>query len=338
MVIDRLMIGGAENVCVDLIQRFRDDFNYELITITSGKEYLNSLKGITIYNLNRKFKLNLFDAYRLHLKLSQFLVIHIHLRHTYRYVAWVKKLFRGKYKIILHDHEGKVYIDENPPFPEWRILKPDYFIGVCDKLTNWGRTLWKLNQNQSLTLLNLISAQTFTDKHNQIKPSYYICVGNIKSNKNQIFCAELATISNKNITFFGNNQDSNYFKRLTGLSSNSTILENIQLNSAIIKKFKLGLFSSIYESGPLVVMEYLMAGIPFLAYKVGGISDAIAEYFPEYFIENFNHEEWISRIGEIENNPIPKEIYEERMNRLLEEKFSAEKYKAKLMEIYQSLI
>jgi glycosyltransferase involved in cell wall biosynthesis len=250
----------------------------------------------------------------------------------------VKRVFRGKYKIILHDHEGKIYINENPPFPEFKFLKPDYYIGVCDKLVQWSENIWRMEPQKTSTLLNLpfveFKENNFTD---DIKDFDFVLVGNLKPIKNQLFAAHLIGEMKRKITFFGNNQENEYFHRIAN-SPNCKIVQHVNVNQELISRFKFGLCTSISESGPLVVMEYLMAGIPFLAYKVGGMSDAIAEYFPEYFIENFNREEWIDRIAEIENNPIPKEIYEERMNRLLEEKFSAEKYKAKLMEIYQSLI
>jgi glycosyltransferase involved in cell wall biosynthesis len=253
-------------------------------------------------------------------------------------VAWVKRLFRGKYKIILHDHEGKIYINENPPFVEFKFIKPDFYIGVCDKLVQWAETVWNIEPNKTSTLLNLPFIQT---KHNNFSENInrldFLLVGNIKPIKNQIFAAQLMVELDRNITFLGNNQDNEYFQKIANFP-NCKIVEQVNVNQELLGRFNFGLCTSLSESGPLVVLEYLMAGIPFLAYKVGGMSDAIAEYFPEYFIENFNHEEWIARIAEIENNPIPREIYEDRLSRLLEEKFSAEKYKAKLLEIYQSLI
>jgi glycosyltransferase involved in cell wall biosynthesis len=339
MVLDLIISGGAENVCLDIINRFQQDFNFDFISISQSENANKYFKcHVNTYQLERKNKLNLFTAYQLHSKLSEFNIIHVHLRHTYRYVAWVKRVFRGKYKIILHDHEGKIYINENPPFPEFKFLKPDFYIGVCDKLVQWSETVWGMEHQKTSTLLNLPFVESkennFTD---DIEDFDYVLVGNIKTIKNQMFATNLIGEMNRKITFFGNNQENEYFHIIEN-SPNCKIVQNVNVNQKLLSRFKFGLCTSISESGPLVVMEYLMAGIPFLAYKVGGMSDAIAEYFPEYFIENFNREEWIDRIAEIENNPIPKEIYEERMNRLLEEKFNAEQYKAQLMEIYQSLI
>jgi glycosyltransferase involved in cell wall biosynthesis len=176
------------------------------------------------------------------------------------------------------------------------------------------------------------------DQSSMIKSTHYLMVGNIISNKNQMFCAEIALCTIRDITFIGNNSDQNYFEKLQKHASNKIILENEIVTTKIIKKFQFGLFSSFYESGPLVVLEYLLSEIPFLAYKVGGISETIYKYFPEYFIDNLVLENWIERIYFIESNPISKVEYEKRMSLLMKENFNSEVYRDSLFEIYNSLI
>jgi glycosyltransferase involved in cell wall biosynthesis len=340
MVIDRLIPGGAENVCVDIINRFQSDFNFELITITQNEEVnLDSMFNIKIriFKLKRKLKFDPITAFKLHKKLSDFDILHVHLKHTFRYVAWVKLIFRGNYKIILHDHEGSIYIDEKPPFVEYRILKPDFYIGVCDKLKFWARTIWNIEEIKSTVLLNL----PFYEKRKNnfiVNPEFsdLILVGNIKPIKNQFFAADLANQLDRKISFFGNNQNVEYFRKLQN-QENIKLIDGVNVNSEILKEYKFGLCTSISESGPLVVLEYLMAGIPFLAYKVGGMSEAISRYFPEYFIENLNLNSWIKRIKEIEETPIQIDIYNERINLLLMEKFNPEDYKTRLSQIYNSI-
>jgi glycosyltransferase involved in cell wall biosynthesis len=340
MVIDRLIPGGAENVCVDIINRFQSDFNFELITITQNEEEnLDTMFNVKIrvLKLNRKFKFDPITAFILHRKLLDFDILHVHLKHTFRYVAWVKLLFRGKYKIILHDHEGSIYIDEKRPFFEYRILKPDYYIGVCDKLKFWARRIWNIEELKSTVLLNLpfyeIRKNSFI-----VNPEFsdLILVGNIKPIKNQFFAADVANKLDRRISFFGNNQNMEYFKKLQH-QKNIKLMVGVNVNSEILQKHKFGLCTSISESGPLVVLEYLMAGIPFLAYKVGGMSETISEYFPEYFIENLNLNNWIKRIKEIEETPIQIDTYNERINLLLMEKFNPEEYKTRLSQIYNSI-
>jgi glycosyltransferase involved in cell wall biosynthesis len=340
MVIDRLIPGGAENVCVDIINRFQSDFNFELITITQNEEEnLDTMFNVKIrvLKLNRKFKFHPITAFILHKKLSDYDILHVHLKHTFRYVAWIKLLFRGKYKIILHDHEGSIYIDEKPPFFEYRILKPDYYIGVCDKLKFWARTIWNIEEHKSTVLLNL----PFYERRKNnfiVNPEFsdLILVGNIKPIKNQFFAADLAKKLDRKISFFGNNQNMEYFKKLQP-QENIKLMVGVNVNSEILQKHKFGLCTSISESGPLVVLEYLMAGIPFLAYKVGGMSEAISEYFPEYFIDNLNLNNWIKKIKELEENPIQIDLYNERISRLLMDKFDPEDYKIRLNQIYNSI-
>ncbi len=340
MVIDRLIPGGAENVCVDIINRFQNQFNFKLITISQDMVINSStalFAPINIFNLKRKFKFNPLVAHKLHRKLLEFDIIHVHLRHTYRYVAWVKFLFRGKYKIILHDHEGRIYMDENPPFFEYLLIKPDYYIGVCNKLRIWATSVWNIEENNSSVLLNLPFFENrksnFTIENDFVD---FILVGNIKPIKNQLFAVSLIKKLNRKICLLGNNQDGEYFSKIK-LFANAKLIEGVNVNNEILKKFKFGLCTSISESGPLVVIEYLIAEVPFLAYKVGGMAEAISEYFPEYFIDNLNIEDWIIRIKQIEANPISKEVYRSRLKRLLSQKFNPDTYKSKLTEIYNLL-
>ena len=342
MVLDRIIIGGAENVCLDLLKRFSLVFDYDLVTITHDSNKIDNIPEslkVRIKHLNRKSRLNIFDAFRLNEILCAYDIIHVHLRHTYRYVAWVRLIFRGKYKLILHDHHGKIYIDDSRPFFEYKLLKPDYFIGVCEKLTLWSMGLWKLNEEKASTLINLpsVSTRKEIDSVQLVQKAYFVNVGNIKNSKNQAFSARIAEIMSKSILFIGNNQEDDYFKKLSTYK-NVEMLENFRVSLYELKEFRFGLYTSITESGPLVVLEYLMAGIPFLAYKVGGMSDAIETYFPEYFMDNFQIEDWVQRINDIEKSPISPEVYELRLSQLMNESFNPATYKNMLNQIYQSLI
>ena len=343
-VIDRLMLGGAENVFIDLVNRFYSTFKFDIITIThfddnqidyfSG-ELANDLR---IFSIKRNSRLSLSSAYQLHKTLKNYDIVHSHLRHTYRYIAWVRKFFLGKYKIVLHDHEGSIYLNDKLPSWDYFLIKPDFYIGVCQKLEIWAIQKWRLNKYEVVTLINLPNeAKLFRRYSEKGSNKRLIAVGNIKPIKNQAFLGSLMIDLDMDLTIYGNNQNSDYFNEVNSYSR-IKIIENVDISVDEISSYRLGLYSSKSESGPLVLLEYILAEIPFLAYQVGGMADAIAEFFPEYFIDNFDKAEWKLRILKLLEVPFNVELHRQKVNEMMIKYFSAENYKNELYKIYNGLM
>ncbi|WP_418637698.1 glycosyltransferase, partial [Winogradskyella sp.] len=105
-VIDKLNVGGAERVCVDLTNlMFEKNINVSILTFDSkGKLQEDLHQQIFKINLNRKNKYNILKAYRLSKIIKQYDIVHVHMRHVYRYVKLVSLLFFVKTPVILHDH------------------------------------------------------------------------------------------------------------------------------------------------------------------------------------------------------------------------------------------
>jgi glycosyltransferase involved in cell wall biosynthesis len=141
----------------------------------------------------------------------------------------------------------------------------------------------------------------------------------------------------KDLTIFGNNQNSDYFNEINSYSR-VQIIENVDISVDEISSYRLGLYSSKSESGPLVLLEYILAEIPFLAYQVGGMADAIAEFFPEYFINNFEKAEWKLRILKLLEVPFDVELHRQKVNEMMMKYFSEENYKNELFKIYNGLM
>jgi glycosyltransferase involved in cell wall biosynthesis len=92
----------------------------------------------------------------------------------------------------------------------------------------------------------------------------------------------------------------------------------------------LGLHTSKSETGPLVLIEYLAQGLPFLAYDTGEVASILKPYFPEYFMDNFDIDKWEQRITKLlKENP----DYD-KMNFVFEKHFGKEQYFEKLNAIY----
>jgi len=161
-------------------------------------------------------------------------------------------------------------------------------------------------------------------------------VSNIKPSKNQKFVMSLSKLFNeKSFLIVGNIQDKDYFKFINDNFQNQNVffkteVENVQ---PILKTTRIGLHVSPSETGPLVLIEYLSQGLPFLAYETGEVAKILKPYFPDFFIDNFDLDNWKSRIEKIAQMPDQKS----KMNEVFEKYFNNNDYYKKCKEIYTAI-
>lgn len=334
MVIDKMMIGGAEQVFEDLVILLKNEVELTALFITRSEDgQLDRIRQhVPIIELNRVFKFSFLKMFNCARILKRFDVIHVHMRHTYRYISLINKLFRLKKKLIFHDHYGLIEINKSIPFQFPKIFAPFYYIGVSDKLTKWGIYVFGMKNNRVSTLVNLPKNYNFTEANNTyVSNKELVIVGNIKPVKNQSFAIDFAKKINNKIDIIGKVHDLNYFSSLD--TSNVHFNHDVNDVSKILKDYRFGIFTSFSESGPLVLLEYLMSGLPFLAVKSGGISDVLSNYLPEYFLDDFVMKDWIDRYHLLNDNY--SRINKEIISLILSKEFSRDNYLHKLLSIYE---
>jgi glycosyltransferase involved in cell wall biosynthesis len=335
-VIDNLKIGGAEKVFVDIanLANYKIEFDVFLVTDFEGDTF-KLPENIRIIELHRKNKYSLFKIFQVKNILSEYEIIHIHMRHTFHYLSIIKFLFGLKNKYILHDHYGKINLDKKPPFLMYKLFKPNFYIGVCSELSKWAVEVWKIKAENVFCFQNLPNMDFFKKFQNlkQVKNGKLIMVGNIKSIKNQLFALNLANSINMKIDFVGRNQDDEYYNLIKENLEDNKILEDCSNVSSILGKYTMGIFTSKSESGPLVILEYLLCGLPFIAYNTGGISDILSKYFPDFFIDSFEEKLWIQKISDFRLNP--PVIDREMVLNIINTEFNREEYLNGLLRIYE---
>jgi glycosyltransferase involved in cell wall biosynthesis len=334
-VIDTLNVGGAEKVFVDICNiLYENDIkitSFFLLDAGILNEELN--ENIPVIELNRTNKWSLAKMQRCSKILKQYDIVHCHFRHVYKYIALVSKIFNVKSKIILHDHYGSIDIDKEIPFLLNSFLKPNYYIGVSRSLQQWAENSLKIKSGNVFVLENIISKSNL--KQDYSNASDLILVSNIKPVKNNKFGLELIEKLNASLLLVGQNQNNTYYaeilKKKNSNDSNCNIDSSIKNVQPILHCFKLGLHTSMSESGPLVLIEYLAQGLPFLAYETGEVSKILKTYFPDYFIDNFEVNQWTDRITML----LSKKNDTVKMQEVFEKHFGKEQYFKKLISIYQ---
>ena len=332
-IIDKLDIGGAERVFVDMcniLQENHQDISAMLLLEDKGVLVVD-LK-VPIIALNRKNKWSVRTMYKCAKILRQYDVIHCHSRHIYKYIALVNFLFRVKSKIIFQDHYGSIDIDKEIPFLFDSLFKPKYYVGVSKTLNQWAIDALKINENCVFLLQNIIKKQHHVPTHNELE---FILVSNIKPVKNNMFAIELCKSIDAPLVLIGKNQNKDYFLRLEQeLGDKISINDKVSNAQAIMGKSKIGLHTSKSETGPLVLIEYLAQGLPFLAYETGEVAKILKPHFPEYFIDNFDLEKWKMRLDLIRNSSPDTQ----KMAMVFEQYFGEKQYYIKLLNIYKCVL
>lgn len=329
-VIDQLNIGGAERVFVDMcniLNENQQDVTAFLLLDARG-DLAKELK-VPLKMLHRKSKWNLSSMYDCSKVIKKYHIVHCHCRHVYRYIALVNLVFRLKSKIIFQDHYGSIEIDKKVPFLFDNLFKPKYYIGVSSTLSTWALMSLKMKTENVFLLQNIIKKKKYADLGE--KQLDIILVSNIKPLKNNLFGIELCKSLKRSLKVVGKNQDLVYFNAITKeVDYEITIDTTVSDAQRLMRTAKIGLHTSKSETGPLVLIEYLAQELPFLAYETGEVAKILKPHFPDYFIDNFNIEDWQKRLDLLSTTIIDRE----KMQLVYEQYFGEQQYYEKLKNIY----
>jgi glycosyltransferase involved in cell wall biosynthesis len=243
-------------------------------------------------------------------------------------VALVNFLFPFDGKIILQDH-GLFNKKKNFHLLLSQIFKPKYYIGVSRSLTEWAIQDLGISFKNVFLLENSIVKK---DNKAEISKHFdFILVSNIKRNKNNAFAIELAESMNKPLLLVGKIQDEDYYNSIKSKLNNAINLDSTISNAqSVMHCADFALHTSLSETGPIVLLEYIAQHKPFLAFETGEIAVILKKYFPLFFIDNFDVKKWQERIEKIKEFPLDYTKFDE----VLEKEFGQEKYYQKLVSIY----
>jgi len=117
------------------------------------------------------------------------------------------------------------------------------------------------------------------------------------------------------------------------LQQHITILQNCTDVQPLLHHFHIGMHSSLSESGPLVLIEYLAQNIPFVTFNTGEVTFQISESLPEFILNDFDMNAWLARIQIILSKD--KQYWQQKLPQVFDKYFSAEKYYQKSIAIYR---
>ncbi len=357
-VIDSLSAGGAERMLVELVNLTNNENIAPHVCVTrSGLSIKNQIHAkIPVFCLDRKktFELSKIFEFRNLIKKNNIQIIHNHGYSSFRFSFTARTLLRTPGKIILHAHSSA-----KPDLLTSIMgkLGIDCFVGVSETTCEWARLKFRLPEKKIKLIHNAIDPEPYKKiPPNELIMNYKkgvkkigIVVANIRPEKDLLTLIRAVSISNfKNemkILIVGAIADKDYYQSCIVEIKKLQVEEQIQFLGkrndipGLLRSVDFGLLSSKRETGPIALIEYLAARIPFVVTQVGQISQevkkaGIPDCVPVGDIQAFA--DAIDRIFTIPQKEMDMRI--DKGEVILRELFDIQNFSNTWNEVYSSLI
>jgi glycosyltransferase involved in cell wall biosynthesis len=296
-VIDSLDVGGAERMLVEIANASAADGNEVLACVTRSVTTLASdlRPEIALIALNRRYRLSLSAMRRLAHEAHRHGVdvFHVHGRTTLSLMATARTLRLTRVPVVFHDHYG---IETEASVPRWFKLwgrqHVSQYVGVYAKLADWAENAG-LEQQHIHVIENAIDLGRFNSgavsREPTLRQQYGIAekflvgvvVCGIRPDKGvDVLLNALARSQRRGafkIVIIGGERDASYAgacrSQCSLLGLDDVVIFAGQRRDAahLLMDADFAVVPSRSESGPLVLIECMAAGLPFVATRVGSV-------------------------------------------------------------------
>ena len=291
-VIDSLGLGGAERMLIDIANATVADGHRVSVCITRADttRAADLHEDIELLVLARRSRLDPTAIAILvrWLRNNSVDVLHVHMRSSASFVLVLRIALLVRAPIVFHDHFGTIETDTSVPL--WFRLGHRAFaayVGVYERLAAWARgagmppdRVYTIENRLDLTRL---VGNAPVDLHVELGLDSAVPIGilvaTLRSPKGVQVAIEAAslTIHPFHLVIVGAEGEPAYAEacrtlvRRLDLGARVTFLGPRTDVPSMLVGANLALLSSHTESGPLVLIEYAAAGVPFVATRVGEV-------------------------------------------------------------------
>jgi glycosyltransferase involved in cell wall biosynthesis len=285
--------------------------------------------------LNRKGKFDLRALRLTAAMVRESQVVHVHARYVLRFVL-LATLFLKK-RIVFLDHNGLNY---QPDRFISLMRRKIIYVGVSVQLRNYAMNILGFAAGDAHAISNIIIQERRAT--NTVRtPNSLVMVSNFYPDKNVEFALDVLERVRGHravrLDIYGNPLVPEYADRIrdrvAAMPTGSVqVISNTTDTRERLERYSLAIHTSRLESGPLVLLEYLGNGIPFLAFKTGEVAHNLADKIPAYFMDNFDTDAWAKRVNLLlDSNPYSADAIKD----LFDNYCNSDLYITKWEEIYK---
>ncbi len=345
LINDQLNAGGAEKVLVNMANLMHGKGIEVVVVLYLKPAILDRLlhSSIPVFYLERKGRFDISAMRALKKIVHTTDIVHVHSRYNLRYLM-VAKLLTGisKPKIVFHEHVPVLFVDR---ITRLCLKKADAYIAVLKTMSEWAAKELGLSPAKVFYLPNTVNAPG-SKIASAPAGRKILMVGNFWYFKNQFFAIDLikALPAGFSLDMYGTINDKEYHKALLSLisayqlESRIRLIEGVSNIYSVIGNYNFAIHTSPHETGPLVLIEYMHASLPFITFKTGDVVANIYNELPEAVIDSFEVNDWKKRIEEVMMNEDARSQMKYKMKTLVEKYYTEESYWQKLHSIYQSIL
>lgn len=309
-VSDRLLIGGKEQMLVDLANKSADDgYAVSVCIVSPGEDLAVGLReGIRIWRLNCVRGLEMHDEEGKS-KFSRIVgetgvtILQIHGRPALRFVLASKVKHPVPAPIVFHDHYGGIEVDNSVPawFLNGAARSISQYVGVCPELASWAEQAG-IPERRISVIANAIDmdrlAQVRTcDIRKQLeipeKVPLGIFIAGQRPNKGlDILLEAMARLLPRwsmKVLVVGGIRNEEYANACREEAHRLGLDPQVLFLGEQLEAFRLlpavdfAVHPARSESGPLVLIEYAASGVPFVASLTGDIAHRLSSLgVPEF--------------------------------------------------------
>lgn len=307
-VIEALSVGGAPRVLIDLANAMAADGQRVSVCLLDHRGLLaDQLRAdIPVHVLARHSPLQLQALCRLAalVRQQQVSLLHVHSRRSFLAVALAKMLGRLRVPVLLHDHHGAIEIDPTVPtwFRLWGWRQVDRYVGVSAKLAEWA-VAGGVPRDRTCVMadaldISRIQAAPPADLRAEfgLEPDERVglVVCGLRREKGILQLLEalsrvVARYPLKVIIVGGEREPGHLAEcktRAFVLALGDRVIfagERTEV-AGLAKSADFGVIPSVSEAGPLVLIEFMAAGLPCVATRVGEIAHQVEKLGGAVFV------------------------------------------------------
>lgn len=305
IAVDTLAAGGAERVAVDIANAL--DRETHDVTVCStrfdGPMRAELRSDIDVELLRRRTTWDLrgLIGFRRLVRRRNIDIVHSHGRGTMMFVALLRALGLIDVTHVFHDHYGPLHLDRGAPRRIRAAIRlgVDRYLGVDRRLCAWamqsvGLDVERVHLTRSSVDVERFTTQDPVDLRTEFdlegREVVLVMVAHLRQQKDHptVFraLAELPeeTRSRLGIVLVGRlpTEDS-YARRCLAMAESLGVLDVLRVagprddTPALLAGADGGLLASKNETGPLVLLEYMASGLPFVATHTGEIACAVRD-------------------------------------------------------------